>query len=753
MPTVPQSELPIPRSWDEFEDIVADLYSRMWDDPNTQRYGRTGQAQQGVDICGRPPHLHGRYAGVQCKRYSDRTLAQRKIEREIAKAENFSPPLAEYIIATTEHRDAKLQQVVRQINEERQSAGRFSVHVVFWEDLCSHLSHPANNDLLQKHYADWLQRFREPANPLQLLPRAQHFTGRQAELARLLADLRPGRVVTLCGPGGIGKTALAAEAIWTLAPAGDPPEHFPDGIIFHSFYNQPQAALALEVIARACGEEPRPSPAAAARRVLAGRRALLVLDGAEAADDLPAVLAVRGGCGVLVTSRARQGAVAGRQDLTSLPDPDAVQLLQAWGGARAADEAAARCICELVGRLPLAVRLAGRYLAQREEDAADYLAWLQETPLVALDQGQRQHESVPLLLDKSIAQVSEAARRALGMVGLLALSPFGREAVAAALDACPEIVEGVTPAEAGRLLGELVNYGLLLREATRYQVSHALVHTYARHRMSPPAGVTGWLAAYYTALAEQRSALGLLGYAVLDAERPHLMAILAGCVTAQDWDGAQSLAWAVDGYLDIQGHWTERVTAIEAGLAAARALDHRQDEGRFLGNLGNAYSALGEVGRAIEYYEQALVIAREIGDRSGEGAGLGNLGNAYSAMGEVDRAIEYCEQALAIAREIGDRRGEGNRLGNLGNAYYSLGEVNRAIEYYEQALEIAREIGDRRGEGNCLANMGLLVRQQGNPSRARGLWEQALRIYGAIQSPHAETVRGWLAGLAGTDST
>ena len=108
---------------------------------------------------------------------------------------------------------------------------------------------------------------------------------------------------------------------------------------------------------------------------------------------------------------------------------------------------------------------------------------------------------------------------------------------------------------------------------------------------------------------------------------------------------------------------------------------------------------LGQVAKAIEYYEQALAIAREIGDRRGEGADLGNLGLAYSALGQVAKAIEYYEQALAIAREIGDRRGEGADLGNLGMAYSALGQVAKAIEYYEQALAIAREIGDRRGEG------------------------------------------------------
>jgi hypothetical protein len=75
--------------------------------------------------------------------------------------------------------------------------------------------------------------------PLERPLRARYFTNREEELEKLLADLQPGRVVTLCGPGGIGKSALAAEALWALAPADEPPERFPDGIFMHQFYNQP----------------------------------------------------------------------------------------------------------------------------------------------------------------------------------------------------------------------------------------------------------------------------------------------------------------------------------------------------------------------------------------------------------------------------------------------------------------------------------------------------------------------------------
>jgi tetratricopeptide (TPR) repeat protein len=559
-----------------------------------------------------------------------------------------------------------------------------------------------------------------PRIPLYRPLPASHFTGRKEELARLLIDLQPGRVVTLCGPGGVGKTALAAEAIWILAPGEELPARFPDGLFFHSFYGQPEAALALEAIARAYGEEPRPSPRDAARRVLAGRVALLVLDGAENADDLRAVLEVAGGCGALVTSRRRWDAVVGRQDVAPLPNPEAVQLLQAWGGVRAADEVVARRICELVGGLPLAVRLAGRYLAQREEEAADYISWLEKTPLRALDHGGRQWDSVPLLLERSLAQVSEGARDALAVVGSLALASYGREAVAAALDA--------SPGAAGRTLGELVDYGLLLREEARYQVSHPLVHTYACERLPPPTEAASRLAAYYTTLAEEQSALGLPGYAVLDDERPHVMATLTGCIARDHWEGACNLVWAIEDYLDLQGYWLERVTALDVGLTAARALGRRYDEGVFLGNLGSAYSSLGQVARAIEYHEQALAISRELGEQGLEGAVIGNLGSAYLALGQVERAIEYHEEALAIAREIGDRHGEGNVSDNLGLAYTDLGQVERAIGFYQQALIISREIGDQRGEGNALGTLGSAYSALGQAERAVEYHEQALAI-------------------------
>lgn len=185
--------------------------------------------------------------------------------------------------------------------------------------------------LIERSSEEYALPFLPTPIPLQLPPRAPYFTGREKELAELVEELAPGKVITLCGPGGIGKTVLSAEAVWQLTGGGTrAPEKFPDVVLFHSFYGKPDVDQALEYLARAYGEEARPTPQDAARRALAGRQALLILDGAEEADDLSRVLAVRGGCGVLVTSRSRGDALEMLCEIDPLECEGAAELLVAW---------------------------------------------------------------------------------------------------------------------------------------------------------------------------------------------------------------------------------------------------------------------------------------------------------------------------------------------------------------------------------------------------------------------------------------
>jgi tetratricopeptide (TPR) repeat protein len=498
--------------------------------------------------------------------------------------------------------------------------------------------------------------------PLQRPPRPESFTGRETELAQLLANLQPGRVVSLYGPAGIGKSTLAAAAIWKLSPGEAAPSAFPDGIIYHNFHTQSRVDIALEQIARTLGEAPIPTPYEAVQSALASRQALLVLDGAEQADDLTGLLDLRGDCGVLLTSRQKhEGIIC--QEVGPLTSSAGVALLQVWGGWRATDQTVGRRICDLVGGLPLAIRLIGQFIAAQGEKSAEYLSWLEKTPLTSMEPGQRQPESIGLLLERSLGNVSETAQQTLAVVGLLALVPFDQEAVVKTLTIEPnqgllssvrkifkQKSEAQTP-DIQRSLAELVDYGLLKQTNQRYEVSHVLIHTYARQHLTPPAKAIRRLATYYMALAWEQSGLGHEGYTRLDADRAHIMRVLSEAVELEDWEAAYGLAAAIEDYLDRQEYWAERVIANEVGLMAAWQLG-RPNEGDWLGNLGDTYRTMGHAKWAIEHFEQALTTARQTGDRHSEANSLGNLGLAYRDLGQTERAKQYLKQALVIFEKI-----------------------------------------------------------------------------------------------------
>jgi len=570
--------------------------------------------------------------------------------------------------------------------------------------------------------------------PLQRPPQVEHFTDREKELAKLLKDLQPGKRVTLCGPGGIGKSALASTAIWKLAPGNKPSAKFPDGIFWHDFYKEPQSIKALESIAISFKEDPRPSPIEAAQRALSGKQAIILLDGAEDADNLPLILSILGNCCALVTTRKKQDAGTQRDDMQSLPADEAVKLFQAWSKNPVETKPVHR-ICELTGGLPLAIRLAGKYIFETGEPVCDYLEDLEKTPLDTLNLGNRKLESVPILLKRSLNQVSENAINILSIAGILSFSPFSKDVIQAS----------VSDINIKKPINELISYGLLNRIGKRFIISHALIHTYVRKNHSPDNYIVERIAKYYNSYAEVYRKQGPKGYILLDQDRTHIMCIIEECKTREIWKWLNKLVWTTEEYLDICCYWTDRLIVLQSGVNAAQNLDNKYDEASHLGNLGITYSNLGKIEKAIEYHKQALSITREIEDRKGEGSHLVSLGIEYINLGQIEKAIEYLEQALSISREIGDRQNEGNSLGSLGNAYKNLGQVEKAVEYFEQALSITREIGDRKNEGNWLGNLGIAYKNLGQIKKNIEYLEQALSISREIG--HRQSEDNWLCNI------
>lgn len=149
-------QLRAPPSWDKFEEICADLFSKIWDDPETVRYGTSGQAQNGVDIYGRDD---GENIGVQCKGRRDwppTKLTVADIDEEVAKAKAFVPALGSYIIVTTAENDVRATDRANAITLENAKNGLFRVTVYGWTELVRRLNdYP---DLLKKHFSTYTVR-------------------------------------------------------------------------------------------------------------------------------------------------------------------------------------------------------------------------------------------------------------------------------------------------------------------------------------------------------------------------------------------------------------------------------------------------------------------------------------------------------------------------------------------------------------------------------------------------------------------
>lgn len=206
------------------------------------------------------------------------------------------------------------------------------------------------------------------------------------------------------------------------------------------------------------------------------------------------------------------------------------------------------------------------------------------------------------------------------------------------------------------------------------------------------------------------------------------------CV-AKEWDKAAGIIFDYKLYEELY-KWGNYRTIVDLYIGVLPK-DHFKDKPLLskidihcdiLGNLGNNYYSLGEMKKAIRYYEKALEITQEIGDKRGEGIRLGSLGLAHLALNEISKGIELCEKALKIAQGIGDRRNEGIWFGNLGNAYYTQDDVKKSIEYYGKALKIALEIGDRQSEGEWLGGLGNAYRTLGKVSNAIEHYQKAIKI-------------------------
>lgn len=597
----------------------------------------------------------------------------------------------------------------------------------------------SNNTQRQIEAQEYIEKFVLQTKPpvrdarFSIPPPPPKFTGRKQDAQRVLTALKqPGGAVigAVAGLGGVGKTALACYVAEQTA------DIFPDGMIFVEMGGTGDAPLkridVMGQVIRAFEGADLKLPdhvsevAALYQSVLHGKRALILLDNARDSSQVQGLYPPAGN-GLLVTSRAIfqiEGVAPVHLNKMDLSDAkDLLLKLCERIGDRAQE------IAELCGELPLALRIAAGYLAERENvNVERYAARLRERPLKELDEV---HNVFTVTFDN----LSKDQQKWWRMLGVFPAT-FD-EAAAACLWGFKD------SGNAERVLGELTRFSLVEFQDMRYEL-HDLLRDFAIEKMKGKGGgkerAARLHARYFERVANTADDLYikggkdvLKGLGLFDMEIPNIRSGHLWAVETSDRDEeaaklVMAYANSAPNVLDLRLSPIERLEWVQKALTFARRAGNRSAELNNLLRMGNAFLDLGETQNAMGSFEQALAIGREIGHRRLESRALSYIGNVNGRLGEWQKAIEHYEQALAIAIEIGSRRYEGSNLGSLGYAYFRLDMVEKAIEYLEQALTIALEFGDRINEGNFLNNLGEAHYKVKAKEKAMRLYEEALLI-------------------------
>src|SRR5579859_2444436 len=596
--------------------------------------------------------------------------------------------------------------------------------------------------------------------PNNLSPQLNPLIGRDslvAEAGAALAAPDP-RLVTLTGPGGIGKTRLAMQVAATVLAA------FPDGVWFVSLSSIADVAAIPAAIATTLGVREGAAGAipAALAGYLAARRLVLVLANCEhlpAAGPLVAdLLAGAPGLRALATSGAPLHLPAervipvpalGLADPLALPPGPALAQVPAIAlfvaRARDADPGFAltpqnaplvAAICARLDGLPLALELA----------AARIRLFPPAALLARLGQAVSAPTALPLLGGGAphLPARQQTLRAAIGWsYRLLPLADQQRFAQLAVF------VGGCNPAAAAAVTGStmadldtLVEHSLLRREPgsanpSRYQML-GTIREYALEQLEE-LGTTAALrtahAAYFQAWATSGAAQ-LAGpdqaawLSALDADHDNLRAALTWLLAAAPADGLH-LAAALGRFLQIRGYLSEGRAWLEAALGGAPAAP-ADLRARALDAAGTLATNQGAYPAARALLDESLALYRGQDDAAGIAEVLNRLGVLAGSQGDFSTALALFAESLARRRQIGESGPIAIALNNLGLVAYYLGDFPRAAAYYAESLSLHRAHGDRQREASSLLNLAILAQAQGDPDGASRLLAESRAILEAL---------------------
>ena len=595
------------------------------------------------------------------------------------------------------------------------------------------------------------------------------FVGRASEIAEVRRLLRTRRLLTLTGPGGIGKTRLAIEAAQghqdvafvQLAPLTD------------GRFVAPAIGAALGI-----NEDPRSPWLDLLVTKLDARETLVILDNCEHVVEACAEVTYRllQDCpGVRIAATSRQSLAVSGEQLWPVPPlttadtsvsqvadiPAAMQLfieraqlvqpdfqLNDQSAALVAD------MCRRLDGIPLAIELAAarlrflglEMLCTRLNDQMELRKTMTHGVPV-------RHQTLHAAIEWSYELLSEVERSLLRGLSVFAggWTDDAAEAILADGGGPPEAAPDLLERLIDRSLVQTVTDGT---GTTRYRMLET-IRQFARARLEASGEASGVLrrhAEHYLHVVE-RAAQDFSGTnqvriaALLELEHDNLRAALQWCIARRDAELGLRVGAALARFWLIRGHnregrdWLQQLLEIRA---RAGSLPHLPDRAEALSGAGFLALRQSNFAVARDLFKESLTIRCEVGDVPGVARCLSDLGVLADEQGDFVQAIALHEQSQAIRSQLSDRLAVGTSLNNLGiaiahqslvlaiagqgrNAEYQQNYA-RARRLVEDALAIRREFGDLNRIADSLLHLGYLADWQSDYSTARHALGEALVI-------------------------
>ena len=609
------------------------------------------------------------------------------------------------------------------------------------------------------------------------------FIGRKAEVRRIVGYFTEERerLVTLTGPGGIGKTRLALQVATELH------DTYPDGVWFVALADLKQPTHVITEIAKVLALPLKPTQNVMEQVVsyLLSKTLLLVLDNFEhvmgASQDVKTLLLRCANLHCLTTSREPLK-IAGEQrfmvpplsipsadvDSEALHDYESVQLFLARAEAVAPDfqltpdnAEAIGAICRRVDGLSLAIELtAARVRAMTPQHILARLKVLLDNPsshqpATFLSTSNRdvpaRHQTLHAVIDWSYELLESEEQRLLCQLSLFSGGFFLEAAETICNSACVQAEQAVPYTEIIDLIFNLHDKSLLVTEEyltrTRYRLPVPL-QLYLREKQSP-IGFREAHAHYYLTLAQEqnRKLEGPEQSAALSEmtiELDNFRAVFGFAQEHKEWLLFGKLAAALSKFFYIHGLWTEGLGWLKQAEAE---LHQRLGEHQGLANasetdempvqltiaelrvaLATFYNEQQECETARHLCENALQTFRTVGQQLGVVKALNCLGIIARYEKKLKEADIHFTEALETAKALGDKWHTASVLNNLGITAYNRHHFEAATLHYTESLRIARELGDKLGIAYALNNLGKTANQQGLRAEAQRYYTESLRL-------------------------